>query len=288
MSRQNNKPAALAIAVVLATGAVVVASACTSNADPRTVISVNQIASTSALTITLIDVVLEPARTTVTYSVSTPDESKVRFANGPELLADNHRIVRLRRTDFQADVNGEIFTDVYDPTPDGAQSLTLTWGAARISDDFPIEGTVLIPLTEDVSKALLAGETASIDYEFTVNGATFAASKMAPRANGGQPGDGRRGFTLFFESPSDVSTLVSRYQTRTISSAGYSVDGSGLVHTSILKGVSHGNPPQVWVMYEIPISTSARSLALTFGELHGRSVLDNLVEGPWAFTVPLP
>ena len=78
MSRLTNKAVALAISVALATGAVVAASACTSSAEPRTLISVNEIASTSALTITLKNIVLEPAKTEVTYSVSTPDESKVR------------------------------------------------------------------------------------------------------------------------------------------------------------------------------------------------------------------
>ena len=289
MSHLSRKPAALAVAAVLATGAVVVGSDCTSNVESRTVMDVNQIASTSALTITLIDVVLEPARTTVTYNVSSPDESKVHFAEGPQLLADNHRVIRLRRTDFQADVNGEVFTDVYDPAPDGAQSLTLTWRAARVSDDFPIEGTLVIPLAEDIGKALLAGETASIDYEFTLSGAPFTLSEISPSATLGLSGDGRRGFTLLFESPSDVSRFDLRYQIDTIESAKHAVDSSGLVHTVTSGRVSYGDPSRIWRIFEVPISTSARSLTLTFRELRGRSdVQDNLVKGPWTFTVPLP
>ena len=115
------------LTMVLAAGAGVATSACASNAEPRTVISVNQSASTRALTITVNDVVLEPARTEITYSFSTPDESKVHFINGPELRTNDGRIMRLRRRDFQADGNGELFTDVFDPAPDGAQGLILTW-----------------------------------------------------------------------------------------------------------------------------------------------------------------
>lgn len=147
----------------------------------------------------------------------------------------------------------------------------------------------MIPLTEDVGKALLAGETASIDYEFTVSGAAFAASEISPSASVGRPGDGRRGFILWFESRSDVSALVLRYQIDTIRSAGYAVDGSGLVHTPILKWALFSSPPQVWIVYDIPIAPTARSLTITFGELHGRSDLqDKVAEGPWTFTVPLP
>ena len=51
MSRLSKKAAALASAVMLAAGAGVATSACASNVEPRTVICVNRIASTSALTV---------------------------------------------------------------------------------------------------------------------------------------------------------------------------------------------------------------------------------------------